>query len=94
MDLAEPRTGRPVTGPPAAATAERDDGRPVGKGTYMEDPDTEGRETPPGMTPAEEWSESDVHKHSTYKCGKCGESFDSPEEVYAHLDAQHKGGQS
>ncbi len=37
----------------------------------------------------EEWEQTDVHKASTYRCGKCGEQFLSPDDVYAHLDAEH-----
>jgi len=41
------------------------------------------------MVPAGEWADTEIHKASKYNCGKCGERFASPEEVYAHLDAEH-----
>lgn len=46
--------------------------------------------TKPSMAvPKDEWAQTDVHQHSTYSCGKCGEDFGSPDEVYAHLDKHH-----
>lgn len=37
----------------------------------------------------DEWAATEVHQHSAYSCGKCGEGFDNPEDVYDHLDAKH-----
>ena len=37
----------------------------------------------------DEWAKTEVHQHSAYSCGKCGEDFASPDEVYAHLDERH-----
>lgn len=46
--------------------------------------------TKPKMAvPADEWANSEVHKASTYSCGKCGQRFESPERLYDHLDAEH-----
>jgi hypothetical protein len=46
-----------------------------------------------GMESREQWTKGEVHKASTYACGKCGKGFDSPHDFYAHLDAEHpKGG--
>lgn len=42
-----------------------------------------------GMVPSDEWTQTEVHKASAYSCGKCGEGFGSPEQVYAHLDVHH-----
>ncbi|HXH35714.1 MAG TPA: hypothetical protein VNJ54_15130 [Plantibacter sp.] len=42
-----------------------------------------------GLTPRSEWAKSDVHKASTYSCGKCGLRLPDPHAVYAHLDAEH-----
>ncbi len=42
-----------------------------------------------GMVPRAEWEKSDIHAASSYSCGKCGERFESPHDVYAHLDAEH-----
>lgn len=42
-----------------------------------------------GMTPADEWKQTDVGKVSRYSCGKCGQRFDSPQAVYDHLDEEH-----
>lgn len=42
-----------------------------------------------GMVPREDWESSDIHKASTYYCAKCGEQFDSPHNLYDHLDAKH-----
>ncbi len=42
-----------------------------------------------GMVPAQDWAGTQVHQHSRYSCGKCGEKFDSPEAVYDHMDAEH-----
>ena len=36
--------------------------------------------------PEEEWRETEVHRHSTYSCSKCGKRFDVPHEFYAHTD--------
>lgn len=48
--------------------------------------------TRPGMVPAEEWAQTDVHRASSYSCAKCGQEFDSPEAVYDHLDEAHPKG--
>ncbi len=37
----------------------------------------------------EEWAATEVHQHSTYSCGKCGEVFANPDEFYDHLDEVH-----
>lgn len=42
-----------------------------------------------GMTSREQWKQTSVHKASKYSCGKCGERFATPHEVYDHLDAEH-----
>lgn len=42
-----------------------------------------------GMVPREQWEQTDIHKASTYACGKCGQRFDTPHDVYAHLDSEH-----
>ena len=42
-----------------------------------------------GMVPREKWEQTEIHKASTYACGKCGKRFDSPHDVYDHLDAEH-----
>lgn len=39
--------------------------------------------------PEDEWAQTEVHKHSTYSCAKCGEQFDSPHQFYKHLDEVH-----
>ena len=41
------------------------------------------------MTPEAEWAETDVHRASTYFCGKCGNKFETPHALYAHLDSEH-----
>lgn len=44
----------------------------------------------PGMAVSrEEWSATEIHRASTYSCGKCGEEFPDPEAFYEHLDAIH-----
>lgn len=43
----------------------------------------------PGMMPREEWEKTQVAQSSRYSCSKCGKTFDSPQEVYDHLDAEH-----
>jgi hypothetical protein len=43
-----------------------------------------------GMTPAEEWAQTEVHKASAYSCGKCGAKFDFPHDFYKHLDEVHQ----
>ncbi len=40
--------------------------------------------------PAKEWALTDVHQASTYSCGKCGQRFALPHEVYDHLEAHAK----
>jgi hypothetical protein len=42
-----------------------------------------------GMVPREQWAQTDVHKASAYACGKCGDRFATPHDVYAHLDVEH-----
>lgn len=42
-----------------------------------------------GMTPADEWAQTEIHKVSRYGCGKCGEMFETPHEFYDHLDEVH-----
>ena len=49
-------------------------------------------EKPKMEVPREEWAETDVHKASSYACGKCGKRFEHPDEVYAHIDAEHRKG--
>lgn len=39
----------------------------------------------------DEWAVTDVHQHSTYMCGKCGEVFEGPDDFYDHLDEVHLG---
>lgn len=39
-----------------------------------------------GMVPAEEWAETQIHRHSRYACAKCGEEFASPLALYSHQD--------
>jgi len=54
--------------------------------------DLQGEESVVPLEPAvprEEWAKTDVHKASRYSCGKCGQQFASPHDVYAHLDAEH-----
>lgn len=46
-----------------------------------------------GMTGRDEWEQTDVHRHSRYSCGKCGEGFSSPHEVYKHLDWHRETGE-
>lgn len=41
-----------------------------------------------GMT-REEWERTDVHKASEYFCSRCGMESATPEELYAHLDANN-----
>lgn len=41
------------------------------------------------MVSRAEWAQTDVHKASTYACGKCGERFAMPHDVYEHLDRVH-----
>lgn len=43
----------------------------------------------PGMAPRDQWVASDVHKASRYSCAKCGQQFETPHDVYDHLDAKH-----
>ena len=43
----------------------------------------------PGMMSREAWKQTEVHKASTYACGKCGKRFDMPHDFYDHLDAEH-----
>lgn len=46
--------------------------------------------TKPAMAVSrDEWAETEVHRASAYSCGKCGEAFANPDEVYDHLDAKH-----
>ena len=42
-----------------------------------------------GMVSREAWERSDVHKASEYFCGKCGEQFETPHDLYDHLDREH-----
>ena len=42
-----------------------------------------------GMVPREQWERSAVHKASEYFCGKCGKRFDTPHDLYDHLDEAH-----
>lgn len=42
-----------------------------------------------GLVPRREWAKTEAHKASTYACGKCGERFAFPQDVYAHLDTEH-----
>jgi ribosome-binding protein aMBF1 (putative translation factor) len=42
-----------------------------------------------GMMPREQWEKTKVAQASVYSCAKCGKRFDSPQEVYDHLDAEH-----
>ena len=42
-----------------------------------------------GMVAREQWERTDVHKASQYFCGKCGQEFPSPHDLYDHLDEQH-----
>jgi DNA gyrase C-terminal domain, beta-propeller len=39
--------------------------------------------------PRDEWARTEVHKHSAYWCGHCGEPFGHPEDVAAHIEAAH-----
>jgi hypothetical protein len=41
------------------------------------------------MMPAEKWEQTDVHKASSYFCGRCGKRFASPHLLYDHLDEKH-----
>lgn len=42
-----------------------------------------------GMATREEWEASEIHKASRYSCGKCCERFETPHEVYDHMDLMH-----
>ena len=42
-----------------------------------------------GMVPREAWTKTDVHKASEYFCGKCGQQFSTPHDLYDHLDREH-----
>jgi hypothetical protein len=42
-----------------------------------------------GMVPRDEWEQTDAHKASRYFCGKCGQEFDMPHDLYDHLDEVH-----
>lgn len=45
----------------------------------------------PGMVPPEKWAQTAVHKASTYSCGACRRTFESPDKFYDHLDACRRG---
>ncbi len=62
--------------------------------TIAEAPPTRPLASSEGMVPLEDWAATDVHKASTYACGKCGQTFDHPHEIYEHLDAEHLDGES
>jgi uncharacterized C2H2 Zn-finger protein len=37
----------------------------------------------------EQWQASEVGKASVIACGRCGLRFESAQDFYAHLDAEH-----